>query len=155
MSAKSQPGSPIRLSVELTRDADGYPPFSVERLWAVKLGVNKYRLDSIPFYAYGMSAGDEVRTVRRGNELWVEEVSKPGGNSVFRIYPRPREKIDEVRSSLLSLGCPSEVDRAMGLVAVEVPAHNSIVSLLNYLVEGQEAGLFDFEEGVLRHEIPD
>jgi hypothetical protein len=43
----------------------------------------------------------------------------------------------------------------MRLVAVEVPAYNSIVPLLNYLVAGQEAGLLDFEEGVLRHEIPD
>jgi hypothetical protein len=37
----------------LQKDADGYPPFEIESLWARPVGPDRYELDNIPFFATG------------------------------------------------------------------------------------------------------
>ena len=45
----------------LQQDADGYPPASVEGLWA-KATEGGYEVDNIPFYVYGIAPGDIIGT---------------------------------------------------------------------------------------------
>jgi hypothetical protein len=41
------------------------------------------------------------------------------------------------------------------MLAVEVPSQRALDTLLYYLLTQREADLLDFEEGVLRHTIPE
>jgi hypothetical protein len=145
----------VRILVRLTPDEDGYPPVQVEGLWAIPRADGNYILDNIPFYATGIAPGDEVsvRTSANG-EVWLIAVIKAGGRSVFRIHAKKSVLIEEIRSSLLDLGCPSEIDAKTGLVAIEVPINCNIAPVLDFLMSGQDTNRFDFEEGVLRHSIP-
>lgn len=52
-------------------------------------------------------------------------------------------------------GCNCEMEKAVRMLAVELPASHSADTLLYYLLTQREAGVLDFEEGVLRHAIPE
>ncbi|MNP80237.1 hypothetical protein D3C76_1782730 [compost metagenome] len=63
--------------------------------------------------------------------------------------------LEQVRAALEDFGCPNEVEKAVRMLAVEVPPSRSLDTLLYYLLTQREAGTLDFEEGVLRHAIPE
>jgi hypothetical protein len=56
---------------------------------------------------------------------------------------------------LQDFGCNCETEQAVKMLSVEVPTQRSLDTLLYYLLTQREAGLLDFEEGVLRHTIPE
>ena len=145
-----------KILFRLNKDSDGYPPFEVEGLWAKRESDGRLVLDSIPFYAVGVGPGDEISIVASADgNLWFESLIKSSGVSVFRIHAKDDATVLRVRSKLLDLGCPSEVDAQMGIVAFEVPADKEINSVLEFLMSGQEKEEFDFEEALLRHPISD
>lgn len=136
-------------------DDDGYPPVSVEGLWVRPLVGGTVLLDNIPFYAKGVAPGDELAVSETDGETWFRSLVKSGGASVFRIHASDDAGIAKVREELLDFGLPSEVNRDVRLIAVEVPAAADIRPVLDYLVVGQESERFDFEEGTLRHALPE
>lgn len=75
--------------------------------------------------------------------------------SVFRVLVKPPETLDQVSAALQDFGCNCETEQAVKMLAVEVPPQRSLDTLLYYLLTQREAGLLDFEEGVLRHTIPE
>ena len=146
----------LKMLFPIEPDDDGYPPVAVEGLWVRSLPVGNVVLDNIPFYARGIASGDELSvSVNAKGELWYEQLIKSGGASVFRVHAASDAEIARIREELLDLGIPSEVDSKTRLIALEVPMSSDIRPILNYLVLGQESGRFDFEEGVLRHALPD
>ena len=155
MNANLDSTNRVRVSFKLEQDEDGYPPFGVERLWAVPTASGTFLVDNIPFYVYGLGTGDEVSATKADNgELWFDSLVKSSGVSIFRVYAKNDLTIKEIRGALLDLSCPSEIDQKMGIIAVEIPLACEISSVLNYFMAGQENSKFDFEEGVLRHELP-
>lgn len=147
----------VKVFFRLQQDDDGYPPVAVEGLWARPGGTrNTVVLDNIPFYARGVAPGDEIEVASdESGRLWFHSLVKSSGSSVFRVYAINGRDVDGIRSDLLGFGLPSEVDLKVRLVAVEVPAAADIRVVLDYLINGQEIERFDFEEGALRHVIPD
>lgn len=137
----------------LQQDAHGYPPASVEGLWAKQVE-GGYLVDSIPFYAYGIAPGDIISTLDEGEQSWFCALLNNGGSTVFRVLAKVPGSLDQVRAALLEFGCPSEVEQAVKMLAVEVPASVPIDTMLYYLMTQREAGALEFEEGVLRHAIP-
>jgi hypothetical protein len=133
---------------------DGYPPVAVEGLWARKVN-EEYVIDNIPFYVYGIGPGDRIRTKTTEGKIWFDALAANSGVSVFRIFVKNISDISLVRSALLDLSCPSEVDEKMGLIAVEIPVGVDITVFLDFAMNGQQSGQFDFEEGVLRHSLPE
>lgn len=142
-----------KIQFRLSQD-DGYPPIAIEGIWGDVSGSVAF-VDNIPFYAYGVAPGDQISVSKRPDGLWFDKLLKSSGRSVFRIFVKNIDNIESVRRSLLGLSCPSEVDLKMGLVALEVPVDVPISPVLDYLMGGQKNDLFDFEEGVLRHDLPD
>lgn len=138
----------------LEQDAQGYPPASVEGLWAKPTAVG-YQVESIPFYAYGIAPGDTVSIREDGEQSWFEALQQSGGASVFRILVKAAGDLEQVRAALADFGCPCEVEQAVKMLAVEVPPARTLDTLLYYLLTQREAGTLDFEEGVLRHAIPE
>lgn len=138
----------------LQQDANGYPPASVEGLWA-KAVEGGYAVDNIPFHVYGIAPGDVIGTREEDGETWFDELRSSSGSSVFRVIVKPPETLDQVRAALLDFGCACETEQAVKMLAVEVPPQRTLDTLLYYLLTQREAGLLDFEEGVLRHPIPE
>lgn len=142
-----------KIIFELEQDEDGYPPATKEGVWAMPLPNGHFVIDNIPFFASGVSAEDEVEVERVDGELRFNKVLKPSGISTFRLILSDPETNPIVRAELEALGCKSEYNQHIGLIAVEVPASTSIHPFLDYIVEAKEKGLLDFEEGALRHKL--
>lgn len=138
----------------LQQDAQGYPPASVEGLWARRTEFG-YQVDSIPFYAYGIAPGDTISITEEDGQAWFQAVQHSAGASVFRIRVKTITELDQVRAALEEFGCPCQVEPAVKMLAVEVPPSRTLDTLLYYLLTQREAGTLDFEEGVLRHTIPE
>jgi hypothetical protein len=139
----------------LEQDEDGYPPFAVEGLWAERQQNGLFVIDNIPFFARDIAPGDSVFVSVKGDEVWFDHLQAAAGTSVFRIRVKNESDLARVREELLDLGLPSEVDRQLLLLAVEVPRGADIRPFLSYLVTNQELGLLDFEEAALRHPLPE
>ncbi len=144
-----------KMLFRLQPDDDGYPPVEVEGLWVRLQPSGLAILDNIPFFAKGLAPGDELSVITVGGETWFDRLAKSGGSSVFRIHAESDQDIYKIREELLDLGLPSEVDSKSKLIAIEVPLATDIRSTLDYLVTNRESQRFDFEEGVLRHSIPE
>jgi hypothetical protein len=139
----------------LEQDEDGYPPFAVEGLWATPKPNGVLVVDNIPFFARGVAPGDTVLVSVQGKDVWFDRVVATAGVSVFRIRAKDESGLDQIRGELMDLGLPSEVDRKLLLLAVEVPFGADIRPFLEYLVTSQESERLDFEEAALRHPLPD
>jgi hypothetical protein len=147
---------PLKIHFELIPDEDGYPPVGAESLWAKRLSNGNFELDNIPFYVYEIASGDEISAeIQSDGKFWFSSLIRSKGNSVFRIIVNDDDKLNFVRQSLLDLGCPSEVNQHARLIALEVVVDQDISPLLRFLMTNKNSGYFDFEEGVLRHLIPD
>jgi hypothetical protein len=156
MPLSSSSAGKLKMLYRLEPDDDGYPPVSTEGLWVRPLDSGTVILDNIPFYAKGIAPGDELAVlVGADGETWFQALVSSGGRSVFRIHAESDQQVAKIREELLGLGTPSEVDSKTYLIAVEVPANADISPILDYLVVGQDSSRFDFEEGALRHAIPD
>ncbi|MFJ4068164.1 DUF4265 domain-containing protein [Pseudomonas sp. NPDC089996] len=138
----------------LEQDAHGYPAASVEGLWAQRTA-NGYVVDSTPFYAYGIAPGDLISTTQDGEQLWFGALQQSSGTSVFRIRVKVANELEQVHAAIEEFGCPCQAEPAVRMLAVEVPPERALDTLLYYLLTQREAGILDFEEGVLRHAIPE
>lgn len=144
-----------KIVFRLEQDEDGYPPSAYERLWAVPLDNGNYQIDNIPFFVVGISSGDEVSVDSEDGELLFKKLIRASGASTFRLYSHDQSKSQKVRADIEALGAKSEYNQYIGVIAVEIPEHISIRPFLDYIVEEQEKGAIDVEEGVLRHDIDD
>lgn len=142
-----------KIVFRLQPDADGYPPVTREGLWAIPLPNGNFVIDNIPFYAGGISAEDEVEAEIVDGELFFKNLLKPSGISTFRLILTDPAVNAQVRAHLESIGCKSEYNQHMGLIAVEIPSDTPIHPFLNYIVEEKGKGALDFEEGALRHAL--
>lgn len=138
----------------LKQDAQGYPPASVEGLWVTRSAIG-YQVDSIPFYAYGIAPGDIISIREDGERIWFGTLLHGGGASVFRVLAKAPDTLEQVRTALEEFGCTCETQQATKMLAVQVPPSQTLDTLLYYLLTQRQAGTLDFEEGVLRHAIPE
>ncbi|WP_026293255.1 DUF4265 domain-containing protein [Rudaea cellulosilytica] len=142
-----------KIIFELEQDADGYPPVKREGLWAKPLLNGNFVIDNIPFYVAGISAEDEIEAERIDGELLFKKLLKPSGISTFRLILTDPTINATVRAQLETLGCKSEYNESMGLVAVEIPSTTPIHPFLAYIAAKKEEGELDFEESALRHKL--
>jgi hypothetical protein len=57
-----------------------------ESLWAEPIGENTYRLENVPFFAYGLNFRDEVKALPDKDDiLEIGEVIQRSGNKTIRI----------------------------------------------------------------------
>src|SRR5437588_2193889 len=124
----------VKIAFPLERDADGYPPESVETLWGVPVGGDKYRIDNIPFFVKGISAEDVIIAKRKDGELQFVSLNKPGGHSTVRILCWNERDVNPLRESLQAIGCSSELSNIRGLVAVDVPPAVEYAKVRSYLL---------------------
>jgi hypothetical protein len=118
------------------------PDGDVETLWAFDLGSNRYRLDNLPWYAYGVSLGDVVEAEPDGaGGLVMRRVLEKSGNRTLRILPEVSEvtgqwpfEVQAVIVGLVERGCGHEGANHR-YVAVNVPPTTSLEAIATFLTE--------------------
>lgn len=133
----------IRIRVVLDRAA-GAPGPADDFLWAEPLGSGRFRIESCPFFAYGVSRDDVVRAVEDSGEdaPRLEDVLEKGGHRTLRLALAPQvdlgdSSIQGLLERLLELGCTHEALRPK-LVAIDVPPEVDVAvvaQLLQALVQ--------------------
>ena len=148
----------IKVLFQLQRDEGGYPPADVEQIWAEPLGNNLFKIDNVPFFVKGISCEDIVEATPDSlGELRYRSLITPSEHSTLRVIvfrdsldTRPlADRVADLRSRLAGAGCLTELSHIAGLVAVDVTAA-SIENAIRLLQEGENADLWQYEEGALR-----
>lgn len=126
-----------------------------ERLWAKELAPSRYQLRNSPYYAYGVSYEDIVSAVRDdAGELVYAGVTLRGGHSTYRIMlkcERTSREFEQQWARLQNIGCTYESRDK--LLAVDVPPKADIFGAYKLLQEGEQVGLWTFEEAHCGHAV--
>lgn len=145
----------VKIAFELQQDEDGYPPDRYETLWAVTLEQKSlYRLDNIPLYVKGISSEDIVLAEPKEGRLEFVRLVQPSTNSVYRVFVTSDSDVQAARDTFRALGCESEQSYVPTLFTMEIPGSVSIIPVEALLEEGAASGRWEYENGVLRQEIP-
>lgn len=135
----------VKILFEVEKD-DG--SIDLESLWARPVA-NGYKIDNIPFYAREVACDDVVSATpdERGTLRYTGLVT-PSGHSTIRIWFADQAKVQDVRTRLREMGCPSELDLPR-LAAVDIPPSIPYDTVRTYLAEEEAAGVFEYEEACL------
>jgi hypothetical protein len=113
-------------------DAEG----NVETLWAADLGDGRYRLDSSPWYHYGVSWKDVVTAEPAADGLlcFAQVLEKSGHRTVRVLFEDPTESKNPILSGLLNLGCTFEGAHSK-LFAIDIPPNVELATVRAFLIE--------------------
>jgi hypothetical protein len=138
----------VRIVVPLEREAGDAGPED-EWIWAEPLGAGRFRVESPPFFAYGMSHGDVVRAEGPPDIPRVVDVERKSGHRTMRVALDPDCSPDrsEVRGFLAGveeLGCVVEM-LPPKLVAVDVPPEADVGEVVRRLEDARGRGILIWE----------
>lgn len=113
------------------------PDVGYENLWAAEVGKKKYRIESIPFFIYGISRNDIVTaTPDQDGRLKFGKVVQSSGNRTLRArcekFIRNATLRKKVTAALKKLGSDVEELRSR-LLAIDVPPNVSLRTITEYL----------------------
>ena len=155
-SGRSRVGSLTKIRFPLSA-TDASMGVDAENLWAEELKPGVFRIDNIPFYAYGVSYCDVVSTVRVQDRLEFKAVITRGGHSTYRILIDDSEGFESERyvrlwRRLADLGCSCEAARRRW-VAIDIPPATDPDEASALLELGKLDGVWSFDEGHCGHPI--
>jgi hypothetical protein len=142
----------VRIRVPLERGpGEGGP--ADDWIWAEPLGSGRYRIESCPFFAYGLSRDDVVAApggARRGDDApSIDGVVEKGGHRTLRLALSASAELSTpgvraVLEHLLQLGCTHEALRPK-IVAIDVPPQVDVASVAERLQQAARDGLVVWE----------
>lgn len=116
----------VRIRVPLEPNPEAPGPVD-DWVWAEPLGSGRYRVESCPFFAYGISRDDVVRALDGGGEEGprLEDVVEKSGHRTLRMALDSRVDLGDTMvqgllERLLEIGCTHETLRPK-LVAIDLP----------------------------------
>ena len=111
------------------------PDGEIETPWA-EPGGDYFRLDNLPWFAYGISDDDivEATPTEAAGVYEFVRVHRPSGNRLVRIIFDSSESSARVLERLLDMGCHYE-GLNKKLVAVSIPPTVEFDSVCAYLIE--------------------
>jgi hypothetical protein len=143
----------VKLSVPLPADSE----HGTENVWVESVADGKYRVRNIPTWAYDLSLDDVVEAHEaEDGRLMLDRVAGRGGHSTYRIIPfdgTDRKTFLSKWSLLEDEGCTYESHSSQPLYAVDVPPAADIQRVYKLLEEGEQDGVWDFEEGHCGHSL--
>lgn len=139
----------VKIRFPLEIDEDGYPPESVETLWALDIGGGRYKIDNIPFYAKLISDGDIVSASTDDGGLVFEKLLVASSNCTFRVIMLDGTDGFDEREYLKTMGCETEGSGIEGFFAVSVDKAE-YQNIASYLASAHNDGKLDFEESSIR-----
>ena len=141
----------VKIAFEMEQDEDGWPPATVETLWAIDLGNGQYKIKNIPFFAPLLSCDDIVSVERKYDDmLYFKEKIKNSNNSTIRIIFYDKESINSVYQQLQKFGCSIEGGSDYKhLTAVDIPGNVKFKEVTNYLTKQEKKEILAFEESCI------
>lgn len=140
----------VRVRVPLERSAGEEGP-SDDWLWAEPLGSGRYRIESCPFFAYGVSRDDLIRASEAvGQEApALEDVVEKSGHRTLRLALDPSMELGAPAAQgllerLLEHGCTHELLRP-SLVALDVPPEADLGAVADLLQARAREGALVWE----------
>jgi hypothetical protein len=106
-----------------------------ESMWAEPLGKDLYKIENVPFYAYGLNYHDVVSATADSDELKPEirELVEPSGHRTFRVFFEKHLERDEQEKILDS----------MKDLTISYERANSTYFALDMQPEGNYQAVFD------------
>lgn len=113
------------------------PDVGYENLWAARVKRQRYRIESIPFFIYGVSLHDVVAaSPDHEGRLQFTKVVEASGNRTLRVrsaeFAKNPAKRKAVTTRLERLDCGVEIQRGR-LLAVNVPRTVDLKTVIEYL----------------------
>lgn len=94
----------LKVHFRMDIDEDGWPPASVESLWAVDLGDGTVRLDNTPWFVRGVASGDIIQAELDGDGvLWAGKAVQPSQNCTIRLIVLKDNGSAAARQSVLEV----------------------------------------------------
>jgi hypothetical protein len=140
----------VRIRVPLDRPA-GEPGPTDDWIWAEPLGSGRYRVESCPFFAYGLSRDDVVRAADGAGEdaPRLEDVMDKSGHRTLRLALDPAAELSDrpvqaLLERLLEAGCTHEALRPK-IVAIDLPPEVDVAAVAELLQGRARDGLIVWE----------
>ncbi|WEH34203.1 DUF4265 domain-containing protein [Streptomyces sp. AM 4-1-1] len=142
----------VKVHFRMEVDEDGWPPASIESLWAVKLGNGTVRLDNTPWFVRGVASGDIIRVeVEDDGALYARETIQPSQNCTIRLIVLKDEGSAAARQTVLEtfhrLGTTGEGIERFRMVALDVPPEADLPKIRKLLEHGAAKEWWHWEEG--------
>lgn len=136
---------------------NGLPLAAPESMWALPVDEESepavFEVRNSPFYIKGVSFRDRVHARQIDGFPGAYEfidIAERGGHSTYRIIPEELgEPFEKWWAKVAALGCTYESSNNDGfwLYAVDVPPSADIHKAYNLMMEAEDAGVWQFEEG--------
>lgn len=144
----------VRLPLSAQDHAHGV---QAENIWTERLGPDSYRVDNIPFYAYGISLDDIICAREQDGRLVFEAVLSHSGHSTYRVFINDKAGVESSAFNLRwraleQLGCSLEVAKKRW-IAVDVPPQSDVFAVYRELELGEQAAVWTFEEAHCGHDV--
>ncbi|MDT0428505.1 MULTISPECIES: DUF4265 domain-containing protein [unclassified Streptomyces] len=142
----------VKVHFRMDVDEDGWPPASVESLWAVKLGNGTVRLDNTPWFVRGVASGDIIRVeLEDDGVLYARETIQPSQNCTIRLIVLKDGGSGAARQTVLDtfhrLGTTGEGIERFRMVALDVPPEADLPKIRKLLEHGAAKEWWHWEEG--------
>jgi hypothetical protein len=139
----------VRIRIHLEGTGEAGP--AEDAVWAEPLGSDRYRVESCPFFAYGISRDDVVRAAEAQGqaERILDDVLEKGGHRTLRLTLAPSvdlrsDPVQRILEKLIEMGCTHELLRPR-LVAIDLPPEVDLETAAELLQAGSRAGALWWE----------
>ncbi|MFD9729356.1 DUF4265 domain-containing protein [Streptomyces sp. NPDC059072] len=142
----------VKVHFRMDVDEDGWPPASVEGLWAVDFGDGTVRLENTPWFVRGVACGDVI-DIEFDDEgvRWAGKTVRASENCTIRLIVLKDEGSVVARQSVLEafhrLGAAGEGIEQFRMVALDVPPDADLARIRRLLEHGEGRGWWHWEEG--------
>jgi hypothetical protein len=139
----------VRIRIRLERTAGEAGP-DEDSVWAEPLGSDRFRIESCPFFAYGLSRNDVVRaaTGAEGGPVLGDVLDKSGHRTLRFALAQAVElrapAVQRVLERLGDAGCTHELLRPR-FVSIDVPPEVDVGVVAEVLQEGAREKLLAWE----------
>ena len=135
--------------VKLHIDLPNHWAIGGEYLWAEPLGNDLFKIQNVPFYAYGLNYWDIVIATPESEDLGPEirKLVETGGHRTLRFYFKQevdRSQQEEILNSLLTNGASCERADA-SLIAIDIKPDGDYMAVFNKLEIYFEKDILFFE----------
>ncbi len=120
-----------------------------ESMWATPLGDDLFKIENVPFYAYGLNFHDIVRAIPDSDEHIpeVRELVELSGHRTFRVFFQKhisRDKQEEILDSLKGLTVSYERSNEI-YFSLDLQPEGNYQAVFDKLDEFMERDLLGFE----------
>ncbi len=161
----TEPEGYEKVLFRLPPEGDGWPPVSVEGMWAERVQPNVYRIANAPWFVRNLAVGDLVRT-EPGDDgaMWVVQRLRPSGRLTVWVAPSKegplKGNVRSVLEAFAGVGVAGEsvdeqygqVGEPYGLIALDIPANVPLRPIWDLLMKGFDLNWWGFDEGCVNTE---